>query len=197
MKFYALHAAIFDLGLAMQNAWAFIYYPLQFYPNMILWVIFPLFLPQSFSLILAFQAIFITMGVFPLYGIAKHFLNAKLPAFFISLSYLFYPYLAGMYWFDFHYQVLFPTFFLIGYYLYLKEKYKSSFVLFILAGLTRYPYIFFIVLLSFLMIIESIYKMKYKKEEFNIKRLKFEALLFLQHLLFLYYLTLERQEMLQ
>jgi len=178
MKFYALHASIFDLGLAMQNAWNFMYHPLQFNQNMILWVIFPVFLPQSFPLILTFQAIFITLGVFPLYGIAKHFLNAKLPAFFISLSYLFYPYLAGMYWFDFHYQALFPTFFLIGYYLYLKEKYKSSFVLFILAGLTRYPYIFFIVLLSFLMIIESIYKMKYKKEDFNIKRLKFEALLF-------------------
>jgi uncharacterized membrane protein len=178
LKFYALHASIFDLGLAMQNAWTFMYHPLLFYPNMILWVIFPVFLPQSFPLILAFQAIFITMGVFPVYGIAKHMLKAKLPAFFIALSYLLYPYLAGMYWFDFHYQALFPTLFLIGYYLYLKTRYKTAFVILILAGLTRYPYIFFIILLSFLMLIESGYLLKYKKSEFDSKRLRFEASLF-------------------
>ncbi|MGC8496834.1 MAG: DUF2079 domain-containing protein [Thermoplasmata archaeon] len=178
LKFYALHATLFDLGLAMQNAWAFMYHPLQFYPNLILWVVFPVFIPQSFPLILAFQATFITAGIFPVYGIAKHFLKLKSAAMLIAISYLLYPYLSGMYWFDFHYQALFPTLFLIGYYLFIKTRYKSAFILLILAGITRYPYIFFIILLSFLIMLETLYDMRYKKPEFNIKTLRFAAVLF-------------------
>ncbi|MEM0136833.1 MAG: DUF2079 domain-containing protein [Thermoplasmata archaeon] len=133
------------------------HHPFQFYPNLILWVIFPVFIPQSFPLILAFQAAFITAGIFPIYGIAKHYLKLNSAAMLIAISYLLYPYLSGMYWFDFHYQALFLTIFLIVYYLFIKTRYKSAFILLILAGLTRYPYIFFIILLSFIIIIYNCY----------------------------------------
>ncbi|MEM3845754.1 MAG: DUF2079 domain-containing protein, partial [Candidatus Parvarchaeota archaeon] len=178
LKFYALHAYVWDLGLAMNNAWTFMHHPFQFYSNLILWVIFPVFIPQSFPLILAFQAAFITAGIFPIYGIAKHYLKLKSAAMLIAISYLFYPYLSGMYWFDFHYQALFPTLFLIGYYLFIKARYKSAFILLILAGLTRYPYIFFIILLSFIIMLESLYDMKFKKPQFNINMMRFATILF-------------------
>ncbi|MGB9762725.1 MAG: DUF2079 domain-containing protein, partial [Minisyncoccia bacterium] len=178
MKFYSLDAYVFDLGLAMQKAWGFMLYPFNIYPNMILWLIFPLFIPKSFLLILIFQAIFITMGIFPLYGISKHLFKERLSSMLIALSYLFYPYLSGMYYFDFHYQALFPTLFLFGYYFLIKNKYKSSFVMFILAGITRYPYILFILLLSIVLLIENLYSMKYKKSDFQISRLKFSFSLF-------------------
>ncbi|MEM4058751.1 MAG: DUF2079 domain-containing protein [Thermoplasmata archaeon] len=89
----------------------FIHHLLQFYPNLILWVIFPVFIPQSFSLILAFQAAFIIAGIFPIYGIVRYYLKLKGAAMLIAISYLLYPYLSGMYWFDFHYQALFLTIF--------------------------------------------------------------------------------------
>ncbi|MCW1311537.1 MAG: DUF2079 domain-containing protein, partial [Candidatus Rehaiarchaeum fermentans] len=179
LKFYALNATVWDLGLAMQTAYTFMHHPLQFYGNLILWVIFPVFIPQNFPLILAFQAAFITAGIFPIYGIAKHYLKLNSAAMLIAISYLFYPYLSGMYWFDFHYQALFPTLFLIGYYLFIKTRYKSAFILLILAGLTRYPYIFFIILLSFIIMLESLYNMKFKKPQFNINTMRFATILFL------------------
>ncbi|MEM3265322.1 MAG: hypothetical protein QXH07_05145, partial [Thermoplasmata archaeon] len=51
LKFYALNASFWDLGLAMNNAWTFMYHPFQFYPNCILWVIFPVLISESFTLI--------------------------------------------------------------------------------------------------------------------------------------------------
>ncbi len=178
MKFYALNAAVWDLGVAMQTAWTFMTNPFQPYPNLILWVIFPVFIPKSFQLILIFQAVFITAGVFPLYFIAEHFLKSKVASMFLSLSFIIYPYLSGMYWFDFHYQALFPTLFFLGYLFYIKDDLRLSFIFFIFAGITRFPYIFFIVLMGYVLILENFYYYKFRKEMFNKKRFNFSIILF-------------------
>jgi len=194
MKFFALQASVYDLGIAMENAWLFIYNPLYLLPNQalfyipngILLVIFPIFLLKNFPLILAFQAAFITFGIFPLYGISKNLLKNGTAAFFIALSYLFYPLLNGNYWFDFHYQALFPTLFFIGYYFYIKSKYKYSVLFLILAGLTTYPYIEFILLFSIIILIENIFNFKFSKNNYNSKNLKFAILILILSLLIIF-----------
>ncbi|MEM3873419.1 MAG: DUF2079 domain-containing protein, partial [Nitrososphaeria archaeon] len=117
-KYYLLNAYVGDLGGQILKVWYFIYHP-GYYPNLIMWLIFPLFLFKNSILLFVFQAVFVTFGIFPLYGIAKHTLKSNLSALLISISYLFSPFMTGIFWFDFHFQVLFPTLFLIGYYFFL------------------------------------------------------------------------------
>ncbi|MEM4068179.1 MAG: DUF2079 domain-containing protein, partial [Candidatus Micrarchaeaceae archaeon] len=194
MKFYALDATIWDLGLAMNKAWTFMQHPLGLYSNMIVIVIFPIFIPQSYPLILAFQAMFITFGIFPLYWIGKHILKSNVAALFIAMSYLFYPYLIGDYWFDFHYQALFPTLFFLGYFFYIKNELKKSFIFIILSGLTRSLYLLFSILFSIVILIENLYKRKIDKNNFDRKNLRFAIFLavisLLLFLLFNYYALL-------
>ena len=132
---------------------------------------------KSYVLIVVFQELFITIAVFPLYGIAMHILKKKHLALMISVAYLIYPYIAGLYWFNFLYASLFPTLFLIGYYLYLKSKFKSAFVIFLVSGLTVFPYMLFIILLSAILIIESIYHKKYIYESFEPVKFRFSMYL--------------------
>ncbi|MGB9730178.1 MAG: DUF2079 domain-containing protein [Thermoprotei archaeon] len=149
----------------MQNGYDFINNPFSF-QNLIMhplvWIFFPIFLTKNYFLVLIFQQVFITTGVFPLYGIAKHVLKSKYIALMISLSFLVYPYIAGLYWYNMFYQSLFPTLFLFAYYLYIKSRYKSSIVIFLLSGLTSFPYMLFIVLFSIVILFETVYKRKFE-----------------------------------
>ena len=195
LKFYALNDYFYDLGLAMEKGWAFIQDPISpvgLFVNPILWIIFPIFLFKSYPLLLAFQSMFITFGIFPLYGIAKNILKSKSSAFFIALSYLFFPMITGMYWYDFHYQTLFITLFFIAYYFFIKNRYLASFIFIILAGITRFPYIIFVILFSFVILVESIYNKKYQPEYYDKKILKFSIFLFIfSTLLFLFFMYIE------
>ncbi|MEM0061390.1 MAG: DUF2079 domain-containing protein, partial [Fervidicoccaceae archaeon] len=164
IRFFSLNATVYDLGVAMQHAQDFLNYHFTSFSliwNPIIWIIFPIFIPANYPLILTFQAIWISIAVFPIYGIGKMLLNNKMASLFISISYLFNFLIVGFYEYDFHYQVLFPTFFILGYFFYLKNYYKISFVLIILSGLTRYPYMLFGVLFGFVLLID--YLIKYKK----------------------------------
>jgi len=159
MRVYSLNITVSGFGMVLQNGWIFLSNPLneQSILHPIIFIIFPLFLFKSYSIVLAFQAIFITLGIFPLYGIALHVLKKKHIAMMIAIAYLIYPYIAGMYWFSFLYQALFPTLFLTAYYFYLKERYKISIVLFLLSGLTLFSFMVFPILFSLITIIECIY----------------------------------------
>ncbi|MEM3252328.1 MAG: hypothetical protein QXM94_01455 [Thermoplasmata archaeon] len=95
----------------------------------------------------------------------------------ISAAYLIYPYIAGMYWFNFLYASLFPTLFLIGYYFYLKSRFKLAFVIFLVSGLTVFPYMLFIILLSTILIIESLYQKKYIPKSFEPVKFRFSMYL--------------------
>ncbi|MFP3257387.1 MAG: DUF2079 domain-containing protein, partial [Candidatus Nanopusillus acidilobi] len=193
MRIYAFNAHVYDLGIAMQKAWMFINDPNQLfpggYPNLILIVLFPIFLPKNFFLIVIFQAIFVSLSVFPLYGIGKSLLKNNLAAFLISTSYFLNPYLIGAYLADFHYQVFFIPFFFLGYYFYIKDKLYLSYIFFIFAGIVRFPYILFIVLFSLILLIDNVFR-RLKKHD-NLKTMKFSLLLFISSLsILLFYLLL-------
>ncbi|MGC8558371.1 MAG: DUF2079 domain-containing protein [Nitrososphaeria archaeon] len=163
MKFFAGYANVFDLGLFMEFGWealhtvhslsAFLFW---FAYNGIIYLISPITLLNSYPAILVLQSAFIGLAVFPLYGIAKHFLNDDLTALLISLSYLIYFPLAGVNWFDAHYMAFFPTLFITAYYLYIKGRYRLSLAFFIMSSMVRYPYFIFPFMFALVVLAEQL-----------------------------------------
>jgi uncharacterized membrane protein len=129
LRYYALNAYVFDLGIFMQNGWvvlhqvhtvsAFLAYLAY---DGIVYVFSPLTLLDSYPALLILQSVVIALAMFPLYGIAKHFLKGDVPALLFAISYLIYFPLAGMNWYDAHNAAFFPTLFISAYYFYLKGR---------------------------------------------------------------------------
>ncbi|MGB9734485.1 MAG: DUF2079 domain-containing protein, partial [Conexivisphaera sp.] len=103
-----------------------------------------------------FQSAFIGLGALPLFGIARHYLRDDAPSLLVAASYLIYFPLAGVNWFDAHYQALFPTLFLLGYYFYLRGKLGASLALMILSAMVRYPYALFPALFAVVVLAEQL-----------------------------------------
>jgi len=148
-RLFTLNAFIFDLGVNMEFAWnafhqlgliAFLH---NFSYKGIVYLIGPLFLAGGYPTMLIFQSAFIGLAVFPLYGIARHFLKGDVPALLFAVSYLIYFPLAGMNWFDFHYQALFPTLFIFGYYFYATKRPYATILFMSLSAITHYPFTVF------------------------------------------------------
>ncbi len=150
LRYYALNAYVFDLGIFMQNGWVVLHqvhtlaeFLSYFAYNGIIYLVSPLTLLNSYPAILIFQSVVIALAVFPLYRIAVYFLGERLPAALIAVSYLLYFPLAGVNWYDAHYQAVFPTLFIFAYYFYLKGRFAPSAALFMLSALVRFPYLIF------------------------------------------------------
>lgn len=148
IRFLTYNAYVYDLGLSssllysavhdgtyffIQNpgnitANKMIYIPLavifQFYPN---------FIP-----LLVFQSIWIAVGAYPLYRISKRVIADPFLSILPSLLYLLYYPLAGVSWYDFHFMALFPTFFFLGFWLYLCDRKVASGLVLFLAAMTNY-----------------------------------------------------------
>ncbi|WP_048816761.1 DUF2079 domain-containing protein [Caldisphaera lagunensis] len=126
MRYYSLNANVGDLGIVLQSTYDFMHSNFLGILNylgsegaLIFFIPFLKFLyPIRSQALIVFQTIFLALAVFPLYGIAKHFLKSDLSSLFISLSWLIYFPLAGINWFDVHRQALFPTLFISSYYFY-------------------------------------------------------------------------------
>lgn len=149
LKYFYFQATIFDLGVAMQNLWNITHIHWTFYLIIvhltyqgIAFLLFPLQYIGYVGLLL-FQAIIISLGSITVLLIAINRGINRRDSMFISISYLLYFPLSSLTWFDFHFQSLFPTFFLLSYFLYLKQKYWLSSIFFIISGLVRFPYIIF------------------------------------------------------
>lgn len=167
-----LNALWADLGLSMErgwliynNNWNLLGYLYIFFNSGILFLTFPITFPQSFQLMLVVQTIIIASAAFPLYGIAIHFIENKKYSFLITVMYFIYFPLSGLNWYDFHYQSFFPLFFLLAFYLFLKEHYLFSLLFFFFSSIVRYPYAAFTFLFSVSIIFRSIY---YKKHQSSV-----------------------------
>ncbi|MDG7038975.1 MAG: DUF2079 domain-containing protein [Nitrososphaerota archaeon] len=162
MKFFAGNANVFDLGLFMEFGWealhqvhtisAFLFW---FSYNGIIYVISPITLLGSYPAILILQSAFIGLGALPLFGIAKHYLKDDMSALLLSASYLLYFPLAGVNWYDAHYQAFFPTLFLLGYYFFVKDRYRPALAFLILSSMVRYPYFIFPFIFAVIVLIEQ------------------------------------------
>lgn len=160
-KYYALAAGVYDLGLGMQSLWNFTqvahadpltYARLALY-SPVAFLLSPIALADSYPLLLFVQTVALASAAFPLYITAKRELKFGGAAFALSAAYLLYFPLAGVNWFDFHFESFFALLFLLGYALYSARWFKSSVVLFFLAGATWYPYILLIGLFSLIEIL--------------------------------------------
>ncbi len=181
LKYYSLNDSVWDLGVAYLTGIEFLKNPfdinnLIFHP--ILFLIFPIFLNHSMVDIIIFQNFSVLFGSLVLYFISKEILKNRLQSFLISLVYLFYPPLTGIFWFDFHYQVFFIPFYLLGYYFFIKKMYKTSIFFFIFGGESRFPYILLVSLTGFIFLSEEYVKM-IRKKEFSREKLFYSLILFL------------------
>lgn len=152
-----INEPVFDLGLSLERLWTIFHMPMtvdyvtyNIFFDGIVFLFSPISLFNNYTILLILQTLFIGITSIFLYGIAKQYLKESKISFIIASSYLIYFPLAGVNFFSFHFQTFFISFFIAGYYFYVKEKYKLSLILFIISGLTRYPYMLFPLLFSLL-----------------------------------------------
>ncbi|MEM0156356.1 MAG: DUF2079 domain-containing protein [Thermoplasmataceae archaeon] len=151
IRYTSLNYSVYDLGLNYERLWQvfngslvnmqqFLNY---FFTDFIVVILSPLYLTGRLYSLLAIQILAINVSALIVYRLAVIFLNERWKAVCIAVAFLYYPPIAGITWFDFHYQVFFMPFFLGGYLLYVKRHYMSSFILMIFSGTVYFPYSLF------------------------------------------------------
>ncbi len=148
LRYYSFNANVFDLGLASDALYSVFHgglvasalnpRPFPFSKMMIL-VLAPFYyiFPNPAWLIV-FQSVWIGLGIFPVFYIARNALEDEKYAVLISISYLLYYPLSGVNWFDFHFMALFPTFFLTGFALRIAGRGKLSLLAMFFAMISDY-----------------------------------------------------------
>ena len=180
-----LNALWADLGIAMErgwliyhNNWSLTQYLYILFNSGILFITFPITVPQSYPLILIFQTVMIGGGVFPIYKISEHLLKKGILPILIGFLYLIYFPLSGINWYDFHYQSLFIIFFLSGYYFYLKEQGTMSLIFLTLSSMVKFPYAVFSLIFASIILLE-IYLNRSKDYKIDLKKLYYPCILVL------------------
>lgn len=169
LRLLSLNATYFDLGSFMERLWfipTYSWTPLQFLSVFsdtgIQFFMFPFAYVRSYELILLLQTTAIGLCVIPLYGISKIFIRSHKLSLLLSSTFLIYYPIAGVNFFDAHFQAFFPILFLSGYYFFLRRNYAISLFFFFLSGTVRYPYFIFPALYSLLGIMGIFYNSKLK-----------------------------------
>lgn len=179
LRYYSLNAYVFDLGIEMQRMWmvfhtnwtvfSFIKYFLYSGFSML---ISPIAFLNSYPFLLVLQTLVLAVPAYYIFLIARQMGIKNSDSLLISSAYLIYFPLAGMNFFDFHFQSFFILFFLIGYYEFIKGRYKLSFLLFFLSGLIRFPLIIFPLLFSLIELIDLFWKQR-KTKNYGTTKLDF------------------------
>jgi uncharacterized membrane protein len=195
LKFYALHATVFDLGLEMEQLWKFVHpygftataYVLTALNQPFQFLLSPLSLPLSYPFLLVVQSLGLASGAFAVYGISRSVLKNGADAYCLSLAYLLYFPLGGVNWFDFHAQAFFIPLFLWGFFCSITRRYRLAFVLFMLAAGTTYSYVLLVVLFSALTVFELALRRVWFKETPEAREWKFTVVLLFASLAFFLY----------
>ncbi len=148
LRYLSFNSGVFDLGVSSYLLYSLFHQSFTLYYNrqpslalnkMIYFLIAPFFnlLPNP-ELLLVFQSAIIGASIFPIFGIAKHFTDDNRTSLFISISFLFYYPMGGVNWFDFHFMALVPFLFLTGFYYFLVDKRRKSFLFLFLAMISDY-----------------------------------------------------------
>ncbi|MCI4331966.1 MAG: DUF2079 domain-containing protein [Thermoplasmata archaeon] len=134
--YLSLHLPVFDFGINYQLIWAAAHgTELDFFGigigSLLIYAFVPVFwlIPSEsgfFLFLIAFQAAWLAAGSIPLFLVARDRLRNRWAALALALSYLAFPALAGPVWFPFHFEALFPTLFLFGYWLYRRGSTLGS-----------------------------------------------------------------------
>jgi uncharacterized membrane protein len=148
LRYYSFNADVFDLGLASGSLYSVFHggliataanpRPFPFSKMMIL-VLAPFYyvFPNP-AWLPVFQSIWIGIGIFPLYFIARAAIRDEKYAAIVAITYLLYYPLSGVNWFDFHFMAMLPTFFLIGFAFRLSGRNKLSMLAMAFAAISDY-----------------------------------------------------------
>jgi uncharacterized membrane protein len=195
-RYYSFHAGVFDLGVEMQSAWIFTQTAgwsgpgpyleqLAYTPTRFLFS--PITVGFDYPALLLFQAVALASGAIAVHAIARHHLGGDAAPFLLSLAYLVYPPLAGLTWFDFHWEVLFVPLFLFGYLFTIRRQFYPALVLLLLAGLATFPYLLVIGLLGLVLTIEALWPRLVQGSRADRAKLNFGLALFVLSVGFLVY----------
>lgn len=162
-RLYTFQSGVFDLGMMAQEFWLVYHQPFftistlsGFLNRDVMYIFSPLTFFDSYPPILITQTIFLGVPAIFIYLIANTVLKNKVTAFVLAFSYLMYPLLAGINWFDVHNQAFFIFFFLLAFYLFLKNRYFLSTTFFIISGMTHYLYLILVLLFALPFVLEAI-----------------------------------------
>jgi uncharacterized membrane protein len=145
VRYAAFNAYAWDLGIFNQSFYTTLHSGMLFFSTIeqficpsgiffathfspILYIVLPFYaVTSSPQALLVFQTTILALGAIPLYFFAKHSLNNRAIAVVFSLSYLLYPLMQGVNWFDFHVQAFLPLFFFCTMYYLAEEKWPLYF----------------------------------------------------------------------
>lgn len=160
-RYHAMYASVYDLGLFFQHIWLLtspqlspvdrLTYALD-QPFLVLLV--PLVLTNSYPTALVVQTIALGAAALPLYLIALRLLRSEWTATLLAVSYLLYPAVGGVNWFDAHYIAFFIPLFFLGYMFFLERRWKPALACLFLAAATEYPSVLIVILFGLTLLIE-------------------------------------------
>ncbi len=147
-RYSSLNAYVYDLGVNMERLYALAHpeqFPIPVYLAMaaaqpVGLILAPLSLADSYPLLLVVQTIALGAGGILVYLIAAHQLGSPRVAFLLGVSYLAYFPLAGVNWFDFHFQAFFIPLFLLGVALFQRDRRTWGGIVLLLGGAATFPY---------------------------------------------------------
>ncbi len=167
-----------QMWLVFHNNWSLLGYLYVFFNNGFTFVLSPLIIPQNFQLLLVIQTVAIGSAALPIYGISRHLTSSKKLSLFVAILYLFYFPISGLNWYDFHNEAFFPVLFLLGYYLYIKDRKLTSLIPFFLSATVRFPYAGFLLLFAIILLFEELIRNFRKGEGLRIKGFSYIGTLF-------------------
>lgn len=146
-RYYSMNANVWDLGyaanvtasipLSLKTLHAFI---TQIAYQAIAFLVYPVTLAPVIPAILLLQSILLGLSAIIVFEIGHSITKNKFVSMTACVTYLLYFPLAGVNWFDFHFQSLFVFLFLLGYLLSIKGHYVWAIVVFFMSGTVRFPY---------------------------------------------------------
>ncbi len=150
-RHYAFKTCTWDLGIFTQSLWTtlyagkFLYHTCELFINPsgsffgvhfspILFFILPFYLVYAApETLLVIQSVAIASAAVPIYKLAKEQLNSRLTSLTFALTYLMYPAIQWVNWYDFHVQAFLPLFFSFTIYYATKKNWRRYFVFLILS----------------------------------------------------------------
>ena len=155
-------ATVWDMGAFYGRIWASVHsqtvnnFLFDVVPSPITLILSPLLYFKNPFFFVYLQTAWISLTVLPIYFISTKKLQSKTVSLILSVTFLLFFGIAGLNWFDIHFQTLFLPLFTAGVCLFYYEKYKSSAIFMILAGSVHYLFMIFPILFYLIYFIEKI-----------------------------------------
>ncbi len=162
-RMYAFQTQVYDLGIEMAlfwvpyhsaSMWSPVFYLNYTLGNGVAFLFWPFAIAPNYPVLLVTQSVLIGAPALVLYGIGRQRLENSGLAFLLAASYLFNFDIAGMNWYDFHLEAIFPLLFVLGYYLLLRGHYAPAGAVLFLSGLVRVPYMVFPLMLAVVLLVQ-------------------------------------------